>query len=61
MNFSTVDMEVIEPTNPPSVDVHAIVSYSKGFACSGETGTIWLFEKTGEKDYYIRTRLIKVS
>jgi len=44
-----------------SINVSAVVTFSKGFACSGESGTVWLFEKTGEKDLYARTRLIKVS
>ena len=43
------------------MEVRAIVAYSKGFACSGEAGTVWLFEKTGEKDFYAKTRLIKVG
>ena len=46
-------------SGPPSVG--AIVAYSKGFACSGGKGIVHLYEKTEDKDFYKKTREIKVS
>ena len=43
---------------PPMVG--AIVAYSKGFACSGGKGIVHLYEKTEDKDFYKKTREIKV-
>lgn len=44
---------------PPQIT--AIVSYSKGFACSCGPGTVHLFEKTDDKDFFKKAREIKVS
>ncbi|KAJ8306471.1 hypothetical protein KUTeg_017016 [Tegillarca granosa] len=40
--------------------VTAIVSYSKGFACACGPGTVHLFEKTDDKDFFKKTREIKI-
>lgn len=41
--------------------VTAIVAYSKGFACACGPGTVHLYEKTDDKEYFKKTREIKVS
>ena len=41
--------------------VNSIVAYSKGFACCGGAGTVHLFEKTDDKEFYYKSRLVKVS
>lgn len=46
------------PQAPPNVS--SIVSYSKGFACAVGHGTVLLFEKTDDKEYFKRTREIKI-
>ncbi|XP_076813301.1 cilia- and flagella-associated protein 57-like [Clavelina lepadiformis] len=43
-----------------SSQITSIVAHSKGFACSGGAGMVHLFEKTDEKDFYHKTRLIKI-
>ncbi|XP_055956153.1 cilia- and flagella-associated protein 57 [Patella vulgata] len=43
---------------PPQIT--AIVAYSKGFASAYGQGTVHLFEKTDDKDFYKKTREIKV-
>lgn len=40
--------------------VTAIVAYSKGFACACGSGTVHLYEKTDDKEYFKKTREIKV-
>ena len=45
--------------SPPAVT--AIVSYSKGFACAVGLGTVHLYEKADDKEYFKRVREIKVS
>lgn len=40
--------------------VTAIVAYSKGFACACGPGTVHLYEKTDDKEYFKKTREIKV-
>lgn len=46
-------------TGPPQIT--AIVSYSKGFACACGPGTVHLFEKTDDKDFFKKAREIKVT
>lgn len=45
-------------TGPPQIT--AIVSYSKGFACACGPGTVHLFEKTDDKDFFKKAREIKI-
>ena len=42
-----------------SSQITAIVSYSKGFACTCGLGTVFLFEKTDDRDYFKKTREVK--
>ncbi|KAL2097767.1 hypothetical protein ACEWY4_006974 [Coilia grayii] len=52
---------VEQPVLPPSMPrVTAITAYSKGFVCAAGPGTVFLFEKTEEKDSYRKTREIKI-
>lgn len=44
---------------PPQIT--AIVAYSKGFACACGPGTVHLFEKTDDKDFFKKAREIKVG
>uniref|UniRef100_A0A8C8F0J8 EML-like second beta-propeller domain-containing protein n=1 Tax=Oncorhynchus tshawytscha TaxID=74940 RepID=A0A8C8F0J8_ONCTS len=37
-----------------------ITAYSKGFACSAGPGTVYLFERTDDKDNYRKTREIRI-
>ncbi|ESO94501.1 hypothetical protein LOTGIDRAFT_118162 [Lottia gigantea] len=46
------------PTGPPQIT--AIVAYSKGFASAYGQGTVHLFEKTDDKDFFKKTREIKI-
>lgn len=46
--------------SPDVSRVTAILSYSRGFACSLGAGTVCLFEKT-EEDGYRRSREIRVN
>ncbi|XP_022105499.1 cilia- and flagella-associated protein 57-like [Acanthaster planci] len=48
----------VPSSGPPMVG--AIVAYSKGFACSGGKGIVHLYEKTEDKDFYKKTREIKI-
>lgn len=52
------DADVDEGPNVPRIT--AILSYSKGFACSLGSGTVCLFEKN-EEDSYRRSREIRVN
>ena len=45
-------------TRPPQITT--IVAYSKGFACACGPGIVHLFEKTDDKDFFKKTREIKV-
>ncbi|KAL8584312.1 hypothetical protein ACOMHN_014731 [Nucella lapillus] len=40
--------------------ITAIVAYSKGFACACGPGTVFLFEKTDDKDFFKKSREIKI-
>lgn len=42
-------------------DVTAIVAYSKGFACSCLVGTVHMFEKGEDKDFYKKVRVIRIA
>ena len=41
--------------------VTSLVSYSKGFACAFGQGTVYLFEKTDDKDFFKKSREIMAS
>ena len=44
------------------VRVYAIVSYSKGFICSGGSGTLHLFDKIGDdKNTYKKSKTVALS
>ncbi|KAL5016238.1 hypothetical protein ScPMuIL_005827 [Solemya velum] len=45
------------PINP---SITAVVAYSKGFACACGPGTVHLFEKTDDKDFFKKAREIKI-
>ena len=51
--------ESSQPQGPPQIT--SIVAYSKGFACACGPGTVHLFEKTDDKDFFKKAREIKVS
>lgn len=53
---TTVD----ESSAPHVPQVTAIVAYSKGFACAYGRGTVFLFEKTEDKDFFKKSREIKI-
>ena len=40
--------------------ISCITAFSKGFICSGGAGTVYLFERTEEKDFYKKSREIKL-
>nr|CAB3267722.1 WD repeat-containing protein 65 [Phallusia mammillata] len=43
-----------------TTQITSVVAHSKGFACAGGTGSVHLFEKTDEKDFYRKTRIVKI-
>lgn len=47
--------------NETELPITAIVAYSKGFACACGPGTVHLFEKTDDKDFFRKSREIKVQ
>ncbi|XP_064605218.1 cilia- and flagella-associated protein 57-like [Liolophura sinensis] len=47
-----------ELSGPPQIT--AVVAYSKGFACANGPGSVLLYEKTDDRDYFKRTREIKI-
>ena len=53
------DAESSLNTGPPQIS--ALVAYSKGFACACGAGTVYLFEKTDDKDFFKKVREIKVK
>lgn len=57
-SMASVPESGISQDSPPHVT--CIISFSKGFICSGGAGTVHLFEKTEEKDFYKKTREIKI-
>ena len=42
------------------ISIECIVSYSKGFICSGGSGTLHIFEKTDDKYVYRKTRTVSI-
>ena len=46
--------------NSSPCPIYSIVAHSKGFACCGGTGTVHLFEKTDDKEFFFKARLVKV-
>ena len=47
------------PADGQTID--SIVPYSKGFVCGADGGTIYVFEKSEDKDYYKRAKSFKVE
>ena len=43
-----------------SLRVECIATYSKGFICSGGSGTLHLYEKTDNKNVYKKTRTVSI-
>jgi len=41
--------------------ITAIAAFSKGFACASGVGTVHLFEKGEDKDFYKKIRVVKIS
>ena len=46
-------------SGPPHIT--ALVAYSKGFACAVGRGTVHLYEKSDDKEFFKKVREIKVS
>ena len=44
-----------------SYAVTAIVPYSKGFACALGPDTVYIYEKTDDKEFFRKTREVKVN
>ena len=42
------------------MSITAIVAYSKGFACTCGPGSVHIFEKTDDREFYRKTREIRV-
>ncbi|XP_064626846.1 cilia- and flagella-associated protein 57-like [Lineus longissimus] len=57
-DFGSAIGEIERPKGPPQIT--AIVAYSKGFACACGPGTVLLFEKTDDKEYFKKIREIKI-
>ena len=55
---SLADSESSKLSEPPRIT--ALVAYSKGFACTCGTGTVHIYEKTDDKDFFKKAREIKV-
>ena len=51
---------LIEENEENTSQVSAIAAFTKGFACSGSGGSVHIFEKTNEKELYLKTKTIKV-
>lgn len=57
-SMASVPESGVSQDAPPQVT--CIIAFSKGFICSGGAGTVHLFEKTEEKDFYKKAREIKI-
>lgn len=53
---------IITPSTTPlkPVAIDCIITYSKGFICSGGNGTLHLFEKTDDRNVYKKTRSVSI-
>ena len=50
---STGEFKTVLPQSPSDgYAINAVAPFSKGFICGGDAGTIMIFEKTDDKDYY---------
>ncbi|KAE8609810.1 hypothetical protein XENTR_v10011917 [Xenopus tropicalis] len=49
-----------EHAAPAPVRINAILAYSKGFLCSAGPGKVCMFEKVEDKDFYKRSRDIRI-
>jgi hypothetical protein len=52
------DTDSLMSAGPPQIT--ALVAHSKGFACACGPGTVYLYEKTDDKDFFKKVREIKV-
>lgn len=59
-SISMIPEDTSASGNAPDRRITAIVPYSKGFACSAGLGTVHLYEKTDDRDYYRKVRIVKV-
>lgn len=57
ISFRVSDEGNLLEVHPP---ITTIAAYSKGFACACGHGTVYLYEKTDDKDFFKRTREIRV-
>ena len=44
-----------------STNITSVVAHGKGFACACGVGTVHLYEKSDEKDFYRKSRVVKVT
>ena len=49
-----------DASSSSAYQVSSLVSYSKGFACAFGLGTVYLFEKTDDKEFFKKAREIMV-
>ncbi|CAL1538634.1 unnamed protein product [Lymnaea stagnalis] len=59
-NLVPADWLIEDSSMPGKINTTAIVSYSKGFACAFGYGTVFLFEKTEDKDFFKKSREITI-
>jgi len=59
-SLTNIELEAGSAT-PVSHAVSAIVAFSKGFACASGPGTVHIFEKSDDKEFYRKTREIQVQ
>ena len=53
-------VSVVSEQKEEKISVDCIATYSKGFICSGGSGTLHIFEKTDDKYIYRKTRTVSV-
>ena len=53
-------VSVVNEQKEKKISVDCIATYSKGFICSGGSGTLHIFEKTDDKYIYRKTRTVSV-
>jgi WD40 repeat protein len=58
----TGEFKTVLPQSPTDgLPINAMVAYSKGFICGGGAGSIMIYEKTDDKDYYKKTKTISIN
>jgi hypothetical protein len=64
-NFATIRSSINGDVETSGVGsscaVSAIMAFSKGFACTSGPGTVQIFEKSDDKEFYRKSREITVS